>query len=55
MSTPLLLLWGKLDPWIRPAAADRIQELYPPTIRIDLNAGHCPHVRMCTCIYLYFY
>ncbi len=24
-SNPLLLLWGELDPWIRPAAADKIQ------------------------------
>lgn len=23
--SPLLLLWGDLDPWIRPAAADKIQ------------------------------
>lgn len=23
--SPLLLLWGELDPWIRPAAADKIQ------------------------------
>lgn len=25
--SPLLLLWGELDPWIRPAAADKIQVL----------------------------
>lgn len=24
-TSPLLLLWGELDPWIRPAAADKIQ------------------------------
>lgn len=23
--SPLLLLWGNLDPWIRPTAADKIQ------------------------------
>lgn len=26
--SPLLLLWGELDPWIRPAAADKIQACY---------------------------
>ena len=27
--TPMLLLWGDYDPWIRPSSADRIQKLYP--------------------------
>lgn len=42
-SVPLLLLWGEQDPWIRPAAADKIQALKPDTRRVSLNAGHCPH------------
>ncbi|CAM9301271.1 unnamed protein product [Ascophyllum nodosum] len=41
--SPLLLLWGELDPWIRPAAADKIQTLYPPAKRVSVQAGHCPH------------
>jgi len=42
---PLLLCWGEEDPWIRPAAADRIQSLYPATRtkRVNIAAGHCPH------------
>eukprot|EP00193_Tetraselmis_chui_P009247 CAMPEP_0177757714 /NCGR_PEP_ID=MMETSP0491_2-20121128/3790_1 /TAXON_ID=63592 /ORGANISM="Tetraselmis chuii, Strain PLY429" /LENGTH=394 /DNA_ID=CAMNT_0019273383 /DNA_START=81 /DNA_END=1265 /DNA_ORIENTATION=- len=40
---PVLLLWGSQDPWVVPARADRMQELYPAD-RINLaNAGHCPH------------
>jgi len=42
-NTPLLLCWGEQDPWIRPAAADKIQALYPAAIRDSINAGHCPH------------
>lgn len=40
---PLLLCWGEYDPWIRPAAADKIQALKPSCSRININAGHCPH------------
>lgn len=40
---PLLLLWGESDPWIRPAAADKIQALFPAAKRVSVNAGHCPH------------
>ena len=39
---PLLLLWGESDPWIRPAAADKIQAIYPDSKRVSINAGHCP-------------
>ncbi|CAM9611118.1 unnamed protein product [Ectocarpus sp. 12 AP-2014] len=50
-TSPLLLLWGELDPWIRPAAADKIQArrenahegLYPEATRFSVQAGHCPH------------
>eukprot|EP00904_Undaria_pinnatifida_P005704 jgi/Undpi1/2263/HiC_scaffold_13.g05649.m1 len=41
--SPMLLLWGELDPWIRPAAADKIQALYPAAKRFSVQAGHCPH------------
>ena len=40
---PLLLAWGESDPWIRPAAADKIQALYPNSRRVSIDAGHCPH------------
>ena len=40
---PMLLLWGDLDPWIRPSSADRIQRLYPLAERYSVQAGHCPH------------
>lgn len=40
---PLLLLWGDLDPWVGPAKAKRIQEFYPNTSLVNLQAGHCPH------------
>eukprot|EP00850_Spirogloea_muscicola_P014431 SM000103S09523 [mRNA] locus=s103:470030:473187:- [translate_table: standard] len=40
---PVLLLWGELDPWITPAKADRIQQLFPKAQRVRLPAGHCPH------------
>lgn len=40
---PLLLCWGEQDPWIRPAAADKIQALYPSSKRVSIDAGHCPH------------
>ena len=43
LTVPLLLLWGEQDPWIRPAAADRIQSLYPQAKRVSVNAGHCAH------------
>lgn len=39
---PLLLCWGESDPWIRPAAADKIQSLYPASIRASIDGGHCP-------------
>ncbi|KAI0488463.1 hypothetical protein KFK09_028296 [Dendrobium nobile] len=43
LSCPLLLLWGDLDPWVRPAKAVRIKEFYPNTSIVNLKAGHCPH------------
>ena len=43
LQVPLLLLWGMADPWIRPAAADKIEALFPKAQRVNVNAGHCPH------------
>jgi pimeloyl-ACP methyl ester carboxylesterase len=43
LECPLLLCWGEHDPWIRPAAADKIQALYPMAKRVNIDAGHCPH------------
>lgn len=43
-SAPLLLLWGKADPWVVPARANKIKELYPQSTLVFLeNSGHCPH------------
>ena len=46
MQAPLLLLWGVLDPWIGAGSADRIQRYYPSADRVELQAGHCPQVRL---------
>lgn len=43
LECPLLLCWGEQDPWIRSAAADRMQALYPAAKRVSIEAGHCPH------------
>ncbi|EJK53644.1 hypothetical protein THAOC_26872 [Thalassiosira oceanica] len=57
LKTPLLLAWGREDPWIRPAVADKIEVLHaefhgeneggsngPSWLeRVDIDAGHCPH------------
>ena len=57
LKTPLLLAWGREDPWIKPAAADKIEVLHaefhgenvggsngPRWVeRVDIDAGHCPH------------
>ena len=42
LQLPLLLLWGELDPWIGPNAANRIQQLYPKATYVGLQSGHCP-------------
>ncbi|KAL3917110.1 MAG: hypothetical protein SGILL_004865 [Bacillariaceae sp.] len=43
VEAPILLCWGEHDPWIRPEAADRIQQLKPSAQRVSIEAGHCPH------------
>jgi len=40
---PILLCWGEEDPWIRSAAADKMQALKPTAKRVSIDAGHCPH------------
>jgi pimeloyl-ACP methyl ester carboxylesterase len=41
---PILLCWGKDDPWIRPQVADKIQLVKPQGVqRVTIDAGHCPH------------
>jgi pimeloyl-ACP methyl ester carboxylesterase len=43
LECPLLLCWGEHDPWIRSETADKIQALKPSSIRVSIDAGHCPH------------
>ncbi|KAG2494148.1 hypothetical protein HYH03_007784 [Edaphochlamys debaryana] len=43
LKVPLLLLWGDKDPWITPARAQRIINLYPEATKVGLESGHCPH------------
>lgn len=42
-SNPLLLLWGELDPWIRPAAADKIQVRFGYGWRLEVTLGVSVH------------
>ena len=43
LECPLLLCWGTKDPCFKTTSCDKIQALYRKTIRMDINAGHCPH------------
>ena len=43
LKCPLFLCWGEHDPWIRPAAADKMESLYANCKRVTIDAGHCPH------------
>lgn len=57
LECPVLLAWGESDPWIRPAAADRMERLHARfhggnmggengarwIRRASIDAGHCPH------------
>ena len=57
LECPVLLAWGEKDPWIRPAAADKMQRLHATyhgeniggengskwMKRVSIDAGHCPH------------
>jgi pimeloyl-ACP methyl ester carboxylesterase len=42
-NTPLWLVWGEADPWIKSEIGDRIQRLKPDAVRVSVDAGHCPH------------
>ena len=57
LECPVLLAWGESDPWIKSAAADRIERLHAQfhgeniggengnrwVRRASIDAGHCPH------------
>ena len=57
LECPVLLAWGESDPWIKSAAADRIERLHAEfhgeniggengdrwIRRASIDAGHCPH------------
>lgn len=57
LECPILLAWGEKDPWIRSAAADKIERLHAEyhggnvggenesrwIRRVSIDAGHCPH------------
>merc|ERR1712087_581888 len=57
LDNPLLLTWGSEDPWIKPAAAEKIEQLHVEmhgenagsenkfrwVKRVNIDAGHCPH------------
>lgn len=54
LDCPTLLCWGESDPWIRPAAADKMEKLHREfhgegksgnkwIKRVSIDAGHCPH------------
>lgn len=54
---PVLLAWGESDPWIKSAAADKMERLHAEfhgenvrgengdrwIKRVSIDAGHCPH------------
>ena len=57
LDCPVLLAWGESDPWIKPAAADKMEKLHAEfhgeniggengtrwIKRVNIDAGHCPH------------
>jgi len=54
LECPVLLAWGEQDPWIKSAAADKIETLYAQfhgadgatqkwCKRVSIGGGHCPH------------
>ena len=45
LQSPLLLLWGPLDPWMNSAGKRKSFKRYAPpsTTEVVLQAGHCPH------------
>jgi len=44
MQSPLLLLWGEKDPWIKAREKGvQFRQYYPQLTEYYLQAGHCPH------------
>ena len=44
LTTPLLLLWGEADPWMKARErSQKFHEYYPQLTEYFLTAGHCPH------------
>lgn len=57
LECPVLLAWGESDPWIKSAAADKMEKLHAEfhgenvggengsrwIKRVSIDAGHCPH------------
>ena len=42
--TPLLLLYGREDPWVVPLWGQRLKRRVPGAIYLELSpSGHCPH------------
>ncbi|NEO53491.1 MAG: alpha/beta fold hydrolase [Okeania sp. SIO3B5] len=44
LKCPLLMLWGKADPWINTQSRSaQFRKYYPQLTEYFLEAGHCPH------------
>lgn len=44
LTSPLLLLWGEADPWMKARErSQKFQQYYPQLTEYFINAGHCPH------------
>ncbi|GIL47115.1 hypothetical protein Vafri_4023 [Volvox africanus] len=44
LQCPVLLLYGKEDPWVRPLWGQRLKRRLPAATYLELSpAGHCPH------------
>ncbi len=44
LTSPLLLLWGEADPWMKARErSQKFHEYYPQLTEYFLTAGHCPH------------
>lgn len=48
LDCPLLLCWGEYDPWIRPEAANKIQQLLPSAIRVSIGTYHQEKPSLCS-------
>lgn len=44
LTSPLLVLWGEHDPWMKAQErGERFRQFYPQLTEHYLNSGHCPH------------